>query len=266
MEIKRNKIVIIVGAGAVENAWVPIINAIKVVTDQTLDIDGANCFFARLIYLLRFYSKIPHTDAKSYLKISRENAETLKNGICEEIKIAQSKGILKPRNEFRKNLKKFAFNDSKNSVGLISTNWDTVIDDDVDDLLKQSGGQTLKCFHIHGSVEFPEHLYLPSETTQENYRSDTENKKFGLGLNHDKTIQFLEQATQILIYGLSLDPLDAELSQILGGASFANNDLHEIIIVNPDYERIKNRVKALLYPKVDIKIRCFSPEDLEIER
>ena len=56
MEIKRNKIVIIVGAGAVENAWVPIVNAIKVFRDQTVDIDCANCFLARLIYLLRFYT------------------------------------------------------------------------------------------------------------------------------------------------------------------------------------------------------------------
>jgi hypothetical protein len=130
MEIKRNKIAIIVGAGAVENAWRPIINAINVVTDQTVDIDGANCFFARLIYLLRFYSKIPLTDAKSLLEISKENAEILKNGICEEIKIAQSKGILKPRNEFRKILRKFVFNESRNSVCLISTYWDTVIDVD----------------------------------------------------------------------------------------------------------------------------------------
>lgn len=266
MEIKSNKIVIIVGAGAVENAWVPIINAIKVVTGQTVDIDGANCFFARLIYLLRFYSKIPHSNAKTYLKISKENAETIKIAICEEIKIAQKNGILKPRNEFRKILKKFALNNYGNSVSLISTNWDTVIDNDVNNLLKQiyKGEQTLKCFHIHGSVEFPNHLYLPSETTQENYRSDTENKNFGL--NHAKTIQLLEQANQILIYGLSLDPLDAELSQVLGGASFANNHIQEIIIVNPDHERIKNRVKVLLYPKVDIKMRCFSPDDLETER
>jgi hypothetical protein len=267
MEIKRNKIVVIVGAGAVENAWVPIINAIKVVTQQTVDIDGANCFFARLIYLLRFYSKMPGDDAKSYLKISRENALILKNVICEEIKIAQSKEILKPRSEFRKILKKFAFNDSWNSICLISTNWDTVIDRDLDDFLNQIYGekQTLKCLHIHGSIELPEHLYLPSETTQENYRSDTEHKKFGL--NHFKTIQFLEQANQILIYGLSLDPLDAELTQILSGVGL-KNDLREIIIVNPDYERIKNRVKVLLYPRINIniKIRCFSPENLEIER
>ncbi|EJL63952.1 hypothetical protein [Flavobacterium sp. CF136] len=264
--MERNKIVIIVGAGAVENAWVPIVNAIKVVTNQNVDIDGANCFFARLIYLLRFYSKIPHADAESYLKISKENTTTLKNGICEEIKIAQSNGILKPRPEFRKILKKFAFNDSRNSVGMISTNWDTVVDDDLDDLLKtiNSDGQTLKCFHIHGSIEFPEHLYLPSETTQENYRSDIENKKFGL--NHAMTIQFLEQANQILIYGLSLDPLDAELSQVLGGAGFPNNQLQEIIIVNPDYEKIKNRIKILMFPRNNIKIRCFSPEDLETEK
>ncbi|WP_409415732.1 hypothetical protein [Flavobacterium sp. PS2] len=63
MELKRNNIVIIVGAGAVENAWNPVINAIKTFTDLTVDADGANGFFARLIYLLRFYSKIPVTAA-----------------------------------------------------------------------------------------------------------------------------------------------------------------------------------------------------------
>lgn len=265
MEIKRNNIVIVVGAGAVENAWIPILNAIKTVFKQDVDVDAANCIFARLIYLLRFYSKIPQTGAEKYLNISRENMKILKNTICHEIKITQSKGILKPRNEFRKILKKFAFNGSLNRVCLISTNWDTVIDDDADDLLKQiyGSGQTLKCLHIHGSVEFSEHLYLPSETTQENYRSVTENKK--MGLNHFSTMQFLEQANQVLIYGLSLDPSDAELSQVLSGAGLKNN-LHEIIIVNPDYERIKNRVKALMYPRVNIKIRCFSPEDLESEK
>jgi hypothetical protein len=59
----------------------------------------------------------------------------------------------------------------------------------------------------------------------------------------------LEQANQILIYGLSLDPLDAELIQILSGASL-KNELRKIIIVNPDYERIKNRIKVLLHPRI----------------
>lgn len=265
METNRNNIVIIVGAGAVENAWIPVINAIKAFTDLTVDADGANCFFARMIYLLRFYSKIPVTAAQNHLKISIENTQTLKNIISEEIKIAQSSGILKPRNELRKILKKFAFNNTRNSVSLISTNWDTVVDQDVEDFLLQiyGGAKTLKCLHIHGSVEFAEHLYLPSETTQENYRSDIENKK--MGLNHFRTIQFLEKANQILIYGLSLDPLDAELTQVLGGAALRDN-LQGIIIVNPDYQRIKNHVKVLIFQRTNIKIRCFSPEDLELER
>lgn len=268
MGIYRNKIVIIVGAGAVENAWIPILNAIKVVTSQDVDIDGANCFFARSIYLQRFYAKIPVPDAKSYLKISLENMIIIKDAICEEIKNAQKTGILKPRKEFRSILRKFVFNGSKNSVGIISTNWDTIIDDDINEFMKQiyDHNQTLKCFHIHGSIEFPDHLYLPSETTQENYRSDDENKEFGL--NHFKTMQFLEQANQVLIYGLSLDPLDAELSQVLSIATLRNNNLREIIIVNPDYEKIRNRVKALFFPysNSNIKIRCFSPKNLEDEK
>lgn len=268
MEINRTKIAIIVGAGALENAWIPIINAIKVVTNLDVDIDGANCFFSRSIYLQRFYAKMPVPDAKIYLKVSLQNMISLKNAICDEIKKAQKNGILKPRKEFRSILRKFVFNGSKNSVGLISTNWDTVIDDDINKFMKQiyDDNQTLKCIHIHGNIEFSDHFYLPSETTQENYRSDDENKNFGL--NHFKTMQFLEQANQVLIYGLSLDPLDAELSQVLSIATLRNNNLREIIIVNPDCEKIRNRVKGLFFPysNSSIKIRCFSPENLENER
>lgn len=260
---KKNNIVIIFGAGAVENSWTPVLKAFKKVMDLDVDTDGANTLFASFIYLLRFYSKIPVEQARIHLKGQIENTNILKDAICDEVKYAQKQSILKPRKEFREILQKFVFNDFNNKICLISTNWDTVIDNDVEDFSKQIKIEKPKCIHIHGSVEYAKHMYLPSETTQENYRSDQENKNFGR--NHFITMNILEHVNQIILYGISLDPLDAELCQNLNGMFARNVGLKEIIIINPECKKIKSRVSALIFPKRDIKIKCFKPENLNQE-
>lgn len=102
-----NKIAIIVGAGAVENAWTPVLKALKTATGLDMDSDCANYLFARYIYLQRFYSKMPLPDAKLYLKLSNENSNLLKRQICNELKQAQDNGSVKPQKEFRKILTRF---------------------------------------------------------------------------------------------------------------------------------------------------------------
>lgn len=64
--------------------------------------------------------------------------------------------------------------------------------------------ESAKVFHIHGSITEHQHLYLPSETSMENYRSDAENHKIGLA--HAATHHFLAEANVIILYGISLDP------------------------------------------------------------
>jgi hypothetical protein len=265
MMVNKSKIAIIFGAGAVENAWVPILKVFKFLMDCEVDIDGANCLFARYIYLLRAYSKFSDEKSVENLKIEIECNNTLKRIICDQLKQAQDSGFLTARKEFRKILNKFVFNDENNLFGLVSTNWDTVIDNEADEIVKQvyTDVKSSKCFHIHGSVETPDHLYLPSETSQENYRSTEENEKFGL--NHYTTLKFLKEANQIILYGLSLDPLDAELSQILNSVFTTSDKLQEIIIINPDYVRVRNRVRFLFRPKYNFKIKCFIPENLDQE-
>lgn len=187
----------------------------------------------------------------------------MKKAICDEINYAQKNGILKARKEFREILQKFAFEDTNNRVAIISTNWDTVIDQDANDFSNQIKlDKPIKCVHIHGSIEYAAHLYLPSETTQENYRSNEENKNFGL--NHFIAINLLQQANQIILYGISLDPLDAELCQNLNNAC-ATKSLNEIIIINPECDKISNRVRALIFPKREIMIKCFKPDNLDQE-
>lgn len=264
MEFK-NKVAIITGAGAVENAWSPILKILGPMNSYQVDADAANCFFARRIYLLRMYSKYSDNKAVENLKEELDIVKKLKELICEFINNDQKLGILKVRKEFKMILYRFVFSDSENSFGLISTNWDTIVDHEANEIIKTyyTNIDNAKCFHIHGSVESPDRLYLPSETSHENYRTDEENKIHGY--NHFVTLRFLKEANRIILYGISLDPLDAELTQILNSAFTTSRNLKEIIIINPDYNRIRNRVMLLLYPKRHIKIRCFVPEKLDSE-
>lgn len=97
----------------------------------------------------------------------------------------------------------------------------------------------------------------------ENYRSDDENYK--VGYDHFTTLQFLKQSNSIILYGISLDPLDAELSLLLNGALARSKLIRKVIIIKPDYQKIRKRVKILLFPKTDINIRRFKPDNLEVE-
>lgn len=263
MTSTQNKIAILVGAGAVENAWEPILNAFRLINDDETDSDSVNFLFAKSICALRLYSKSPKGDR--HLKEEQESVSLMKEVIGDSLKQAQKAGILKPRTEFTAVLDKFVLCNPNNLFGFVTTNWDTVIDAEADRWVEEKylDIESAKVFHIHGSIEAHEHLYLPSETSMENYRSEEENYK--LGYDHFITYQFMSEANVIILYGLSLDPLDAELNLLLSGAFTKGNSIKEVIIINPDYQKIRKRVRLLFFPRTDITIRCFQPENLDIE-
>jgi hypothetical protein len=262
MPTTQNKIAILVGAGAVENAWEPILYCFRPINGNETDADTANFLFAKSICALRLYSK--STKGAKQLKEEQEAVNLMKEVVCDSLKLAQQRAMLKPRKEFEAILKKFVFANPNNLFGFVSTNWDTVIDNEADRLVKKYKNiENAKVYHIHGSIEAHEHLYLPSETSMENYRSDAENEK--LGLSHYGMYKFLVEANSIILYGLSLDPLDAELGLMLNGAFKQGKKLREIIIVNPNHQIVRKRVRILLFPRTDIIVRCFEPENLEVE-
>ncbi|MBK8785314.1 MAG: hypothetical protein IPN43_02185 [Chitinophagaceae bacterium] len=261
----KNKIAIIVGAGAVENAWNPILQIFNPMMQGGVDSDTANCIFARMIYLLRVYSDLSDEKSVENLKNQIGIVQDLKILISELIQVSQTAGILKPRKEFKGIFTKFILADKNNLFGLVSTNWDTVIDKYADELVKKFyvDLDSITCFHIHGSIDDPHHLYLPSEISREKYRSTEDNDKHGY--NHYATLKFLKEAHQIILYGLSLDPLDAELSQILNSAFTTSTNLREVVVINPDFKKVRNRIKSLLFPKTHLTVKCFHPQNLENE-
>lgn len=263
MTTTNNKIAILVGAGAVENAWEPVLDCFRPINGHDTDADTANFLFAKSICAMRLYSKTPK--GAPMLQQEQEVVKLMKDVVCDSLKLAQKSGKLKPRKEFEAILNKFVFSDPSNLFGFVSTNWDTVIDAEANRLVKAKYKdiENVTVFHIHGSIESHEHLYLPSETSMENYRSDEENDK--LGYAHYATNKFMSAAKTIILYGISLDPLDAELSLLLSGVFSAGTSVKEVIIINPDHQKVRKRVQILLYRKTGIVIRCFHPSNLEKE-
>lgn len=262
MATTQNKIAILIGAGAVENAWEPILSCFIPINGHETDADTANFLFAKSICAMRLYSKSPKSIVQ--LKDEQKLVKNMKELICMSLKLAQQKGTLKPRKEFEAVLNTFVFANPSNLFGFVSTNWDTVIDREVERLVKERLlSHSGKVFHIHGSIEAHEHIYLPSETSQENYRTDEENDK--IGYDHFATYKFFSEGNVIILYGISLDPLDAELNLFLNGVLKESKTIREVIIINPDYQKIRKRVKILLWPRTDITILCFKPDNLETE-
>lgn len=247
MAIQQNKIAILTGAGAVQNAWEPVLNCFRLINGRETDSDTANFLFAKSICALRLYSKSPK--GRNQLNEERDMVNAMKEIVCLSLKNAQQNGTIKPRKEFETILNNFVLTNPDSLFGFVSTNWDTVIDNAVDRWVKDkySDIDISKVFHIHGSIEQHEQIYLPSETSMENYRSDAEND--ALGYNHFVTYQFLSEANTILLYGLSLDPLDAELCLLLNGTFAQSKMTREIIIINPDYQKLEKELKHYFSPE-----------------
>ncbi len=257
------KIALIVGAGAVENAWQPVVKALNshYNFDFQLDSDGANSIMARLVYLLRFYSTGTFPDAEKGKNALLVEVNEIKSKISLHLRLAQQNKTIRARKELKEILYRFVFSEINRSV-LISTNWDTVIDTEINFLGESNypkNGSDISALHIHGSIDSPVGLYLPSEVTREAYRTKEEDSQ--MGSIHGTTWGTIEESNITILYGLSLDPLDAELCQTMA-AGWSSPNLREIIIINPEHEKVAQRVKLLLDARYAAEISGYSPNDL----
>jgi hypothetical protein len=71
----------------------------------------------------------------------------------------------------------------------------------------------------------------------------------------------LGEAHRVVLYGISLSPLDAELGQTLA-TGWNNPNLREIIVVVPDHEVVAHRVNLLLDHRRGVIVKGYAPNDL----
>ncbi len=250
---------LLVGAGAVEKGWVPVIRALQEYCYVPLSAKGANFYMARLIYLLRFFGTLDTDLGRQETAKRKDHLATVRKAICTELSAAQNSGEIKIRKEFDHVIEKLLLPDC-NEFLMVSTNWDLVADKAITQVPKirgASGKWNIRTLHIHGSIKKHNTLYLPSEVIREPYREKEEEE---IGNLHSSIMLGLEVVHRIVLYGLSISPLDAELSQLLL-VGWDNPNLREILIVDPDHESIAERVMLLLRPR-EISIRGYDPSDL----
>ncbi|AXG73092.1 hypothetical protein DVK85_02150 [Flavobacterium arcticum] len=254
--MEKKKIILLVGAGAIENAWTPVVDAIKEI-NKNISANNANAFFAKLIHLARCYSQIEHPQAKQDLKLTLSNIDFLKNLICQKLRSAQEQSKINARPEFQKIIRKF-ITVSNNETYLVSTNWDTVIENEINRICHlEDKTNKIPCLYIHGNIDSD--IYLPTEMTQENYRNKEQEIFFGK--KHSSFITILEKTNTLIIYGLSMSPLDAELLQTVGLVCY---NINEIIIIDLNPDIAADNIKAIIDPEVNLKITGYSPFNLDI--
>jgi hypothetical protein len=256
---KSDLTALIVGAGAVQNAWAPVLRVLQPYYDFPLTSDGANSVLARIVYLLRWWSQNPSPVAEGQLKEHKDLLFEIRRGISQELKAAQEHDELTVRPEFESIADTMLMAHST-SFMLVTTNWDTVVPGALSRHLHRTLDGTVIPLHIHGSITNPDRLYLPTEVTFEPYRTHEEEQAIG-GL-HGSIWRGLEQAHRVIVYGLSLSPLDAELAQTLA-AGWSNPNLREISVVTPDHELVAHRVNLLLDPRREVIVKGYVPGDLK---
>ncbi|MEO6327805.1 MAG: hypothetical protein ABIO55_02685 [Ginsengibacter sp.] len=245
--------VLITGSGAVQNAWDPIIEVIQPPhLDSPINSYQANSLLALLVYNVRLHGSSQNIDIQNR---SKEILQDTRPRIASCIKEYQHVGKLPPQREFGFLVEKLIFNQKPHESFKfyhITTNWDTVIHKFLIQFYSQ-----IKTLYLHGSIDDPRTLYLPTEVCVEVYRDKEENAK--LTESRDAICSILPDCDELYIYGLSISPLDAELFQIL---SFCLNQakIKKILVIDNKCLDVIKQLKIILQRPIDIK--GVKPEDI----
>ncbi len=251
------------GAGAVENSWLPILKSLHpLYLKRDLLIEEANMLLALLVYNLRFHAEPKeYPDDKVYVQC-KEMLQNHRQNICDQIKHYQNSGQLKVQEEFDEILNKVVLKDCHRLL-LITTNWDTAVEDAIktNASMKKFMHHTFVCTHLHGIYHNPNMLYLPTEIVNEKYRSHEQ--EIYIGLQHSSAMTSLLEAQVLVIYGLSISPLDAELIQILSTSLSLNTVLETVKIVDINPNAVAKKIKIILNGRNFIRVEEYYPHKLD---
>jgi len=253
----------IIGAGAVENAWTPIISLFQsmykelgIKNYESLNSEDINYILAGYIYRLEFvYLHGSEADQQEMF----QEYKNIKEVIAETLKQANKKREIWARNSYIETMNKFIPRNHR--CGMISTNWDMCVEKTFRDAFRQNN-DLCEILYLHGNYENSQTLYLPSEKIDEPYR--TEEDKNNLRDRHAHFSGLVKQARRIILYGISLSILDVELVQILYSASI-RTAVREIFVIDTNPDPVAKRLSFLFSNYSKIEIVGFRPDDLDCE-
>lgn len=231
--------VFLVGTGAVEGAWDPVLQAICDVDADAFGCtksDLANFYMAKLVAVFRAI-RASEAHGRPLTSPIPDQLRRLKMRISTRLKEATSSQALRLRPFFQEVVADPEWGSSK---VFVTTNWDELI---------EHAFPNATVHHVHGSITDPDSLFLPSDFAFDcAHSSDVRNKML---IAQRDCIEGLWNTRTVVIYGLSLDPLDSELAAVCAtGFGRADNQerLEKIVIYNSESAGpcIQDRVKLLL--------------------
>ena len=242
---RLERTVFLVGTGAEEGAWPAVTKAIEALfpRGQSAGVDGGweNFVMAKLVAVHR----AQHGSGK-FGAHGQTDLQRLKEEIVTSLRQAVAKGDLRLRPKFLK----VAKDPDWGETVFLTTNWDTSIKNALPDADVR---------YIHGNVSDPATLYLPSDYAFD--PSHPESTRNDMLVAQHECIETLWEASTIVIYGLSLDPLDGELAAICATGFQAKvsgeEKLNKIVIYDvPEKKQILTDRVRWLHP---------TPDTVEIE-
>ncbi len=263
MATRDDVVTCFLGSGAVVGAWEPVMDAVRSMDDfpGVASEQAANFVMARVVYLARWVVsdsarraadqegaeggfEEAHKDVHAVLTELREK-------IAERLRTAENAGQLRVRPEFNSVVETFVTGEC--SMGsFITTNWDRTVADAL-----RSIDDRFEVGFLHGSVADHEKLYLPTEIADEPYREQGE--AADLAYRHRQLIDHVADSTRLVFYGLSVSPLDAELAQMIAAGAH-ESPLQEIIVVDPNYREVAERIGTLVAPAAEhVVIKGYHP-------
>lgn len=198
-----DEVVLLVGAGSVANAWEPVLDALgRRLPDRSAE--SANVYFATLVQRLRWLSALAARDTSRTSDYRRELSVALHEyqRVITDISQRLQDAKLELRSEATVLREKLL---DGFTAKIVSTNWDFT----ADELVKDDQDSSID--HIHGT--FSVGLYLPNEVADEPYRDPDNRREFSTSML--STVPSLICAQRLVVYGLSVSPLDAELGFVL---------------------------------------------------
>lgn len=214
---------VVLGAGAVENAWPPVLTAIG-----AANADEGNFMFAAVVTNLRHYWSLDDKMFADQREQALSEYQRVKGAIAH--RLSQDAATIRLRPAFDGYVSRFA----KNPVTFATTNWDLSLPT----WCKAHSIGFDKQHYLHGTIDpvmssgVPSKtLLLPSEVRNEPYR-EASGGAFHIGTeNFVFTGALLTSTQRLVVYGLSVSPLDAELGFWL--SNIASGKIDQIIVINP---------------------------------
>lgn len=254
--------VVLVGAGAVANSWKPVLDALgNRLPDRNAD--AANVYFATLVHRLRWlkamtlkfeiadkyritYDRAFDEALQEYSEVTTAIAAAIQG--WDGNKLRPEAKIIRERLLYRE----YPF-------AVVTTNWDFSTQEFLE------GEYHDRCTgidYLHGTYSVG--LYLPGEVIDEPYRGPDNRSEFFTSAYG--TVHLLRDASRLIVYGLRVSPLDAELGFLLQAAARQRKSpFGEVVVVDPDHQAVIRNLRVHLRDQNYIGVDPSQLQDLKLE-